>query len=75
MMSLGNDHGWLQRTMPLPARLTRYQGTWEHKVRRAEMEARPGREEEGSGHHLGHLGHHLPPQQLDRFMSQHKVWP
>jgi len=55
--------------------LTRYQGTWEHKVRRAEMEARPGREEEGSGHHLGHLGHHLPPQQLDRFMSQNKVWP
>jgi len=37
------------------------------------MEARPGREEEGSGHHLGHLGHHLPPQQLDRFMSQHKA--
>jgi len=37
------------------------------------MEARPGREEEGGGHHLGHLGHHLPPEQLDRFMSQHKA--
>lgn len=47
-------------------------GTWEHKLRKAEMEAtRTGALHSGSnGRH--HIGDFLPPDELKRFMEQHE---
>lgn len=48
-------------------------GTWEHKLRKAEMEATKAYSEASSAvnHSRHHIGDFLPPEELKRFMDQY----
>lgn len=47
-------------------------GTWEHKMRKAEMEATQSRETAPPTNGRHHIGDYLPPDELKRFMEKKK---
>ena len=67
---------------PLHANLHACKGTWEHKLRQAEIERTAGSRWHQSDYQQAdddppishHISHFLPPEEMAKFMQKQKVW-